>query len=159
MFAGYLHNPEKYQKCFAGDWYLSGDIAKYDEDGYYWFIGRSDDVIKTSGHLIGPFEVENILMEHPAVLEAAAIGLPDKVAGEMIKGFVVLKKDFHPSDELKLDILGFGRKKMGVAVAPREIDFLDNLPKTRSGKIMRRLIKARQLGMPEGDLSTLEQSK
>jgi acetyl-CoA synthetase len=156
MFRGYLENPERYAKCFAGDWYLSGDVAKRDEDGYYWFVGRQDDVIKTSGHLIGPFEVENILMEHPAVLESAVIGMPDKVAGEMIKAFVVLKKGFLPGQEQKLDILSYARKKLGVAIAPREIQFIDNLPKTRSGKIMRRLLKAHELGLPEGDLSTLE---
>lgn len=156
MFTGYLENPERYAQCFAGEWYLSGDLARKDADGYYWFIGRKDDVIKTSGHLIGPFEIENALMDHPAVLEAAAIGVPDPVIGEMIKAFVVLKKDQHPTDELKLQVLAHARKKLGVALAPREIEYSDNLPKTRSGKIMRRLLKAKELGLPEGDLSTLE---
>jgi acetyl-CoA synthetase len=156
MFTAYLENPERYSKCFVGDWYLSGDLAQKDEDGYYWFVGRKDDVIKTSGHLIGPFEVENVLMDHPAVLESAVIGIPDPVIGEMIKGYVVLKRSFAQSEEQKLEILAHARKKLGAALAPREIQFIDNLPKTRSGKIMRRLLKARELGLPEGDLSTLE---
>jgi acetyl-CoA synthetase len=156
MFTTYLGNAERYSKCFVGDWYLSGDLAKKDVDGYFWFVGRKDDVIKTSGHLIGPFEVENVLMDHPAVLESAVIGIPDPVIGEMIKGYVVLKKSFAQSDEQKLQILAHARKKLGTALAPREIQFIDNLPKTRSGKIMRRLLKARELGLPEGDLSTLE---
>ena len=156
MFRAYLENPERYAKCFVGDWYLSGDLAKRDQDGYYWFVGRKDDVIKTSGHLIGPFEVESLLMEHPSVLEAAVIGVPDPVAGEMIKAFVVLRSGYAPTDEQKSKILGHARTKLGIAVAPREIQFIGNLPKTRSGKIMRRLLKARELGLPEGDLSTLE---
>lgn len=156
MFTGYLGNPERYSRCFAGDWYLSGDLAKKDSDGHYWFVGRKDDVIKTSGHLIGPFEIENALMDHPAVLESAAIGLPDPVIGEMIKAYVVLKKGQEPTDEMRLQILAHARKKLGVALAPREIQYTDNLPKTRSGKIMRRLLKARELGLPLGDLSTLE---
>lgn len=158
MFTGYLENPDRYAKCFAGDWYLSGDLARKDQEGYYWFIGRKDDVIKTAGHLIGPFEVENILMDHPAVLESAVIGVPDPLIGEMIKAYVVLKKDFIQSEEQKLQIIAHARKKLGAALAPREIEFIDNLPKTRSGKIMRRLLKARELGLPEGDLSTLEES-
>jgi acetyl-CoA synthetase len=156
MFVAYLDNPDRYKKSFTGHWYLTGDLAKFDEDGYFWFVGRADDVIKTSGHLVGPFEVESILMEHPAVLEAAVIGLPDQMAGELIKGYVALKKNYHQTEQLRSDILAFARKKLGVAVAPREIEFISTLPKTRSGKIMRRLLKARQLGLPEGDLSTLE---
>lgn len=156
MFTAYLGDPERYSKCFVGDWYLSGDLAQKDADGYFWFIGRKDDVIKTSGHLIGPFEVENVLMDHPAVLESAVIGIPDPVIGEMIKGYVVLKKNYVQSEEQKLQILAHARKKLGAALAPRMIQFTDNLPKTRSGKIMRRLLKTRELGLPEGDLSTLE---
>jgi acetyl-CoA synthetase len=156
MFAEYLENPERYSKCFVSEWYLSGDLAKQDSDGYFWFVGRKDDVIKTSGHLIGPFEIENVLMDHPAVLEAAAIGLPDPVVGEIIKSFVVLKKGYAPTEEQRLQILAHARKRLGAALAPREIRYIDNLPKTRSGKIMRRLLKARELGLPEGDLSTLE---
>lgn len=158
MFVNYLGDSEKYKKCFVDDWYLSGDLATYDEDGYYWFVGRKDDVIKTSGHLVGPFEIESLLMEHEAVLESAAIGIPDPIAGELIKAFVVLKSGFIRSEELKSRILAFARTRLGVAISPREIEFVDNLPKTKSGKIMRRLLKARQLGLPEGDLSTLEQT-
>lgn len=156
MFAGYLNNPQRYGKCFAGDWYLSGDLARRDQDGYFWFIGRKDDVIKTSGHLIGPFEVENILMDHPSVLEAAVIGLPDPLLGELMKAYVVLRSGEVCSAELRSDILGHARKALGAAIAPREIQFISTLPKTRSGKIMRRLLKARAQGLPEGDLSTLE---
>jgi acetyl-CoA synthetase len=136
---------------------LSGDLAKRDSDGYYWFVGRADDVIKSAGHLIGPFEVESVLMEHPAVAEAGVIGKPDPVAMEVVKGFVALKAGYQPSEELRKELLGLARKRLGVAVAPREIDFQASLPKTRSGKIMRRLLKARELGLPEGDLSTLEE--
>ncbi len=158
MLRGYLHNEERYWKCFAGEWYLTGDLAKRDADGYFWFVGRADDVIKSAGHLIGPFEVESALMEHPAVAEAGVIGKPDEVVGEVVKAFVSLKKGFEASDALRMELLGHARKKLGAAVAPKEIDFLPSLPRTRSGKIMRRLLKARELGLPEGDTSTLESS-
>jgi len=156
MFRGYLHDEERYRSCFVGDWYLSGDLATRDADGWFWFVGRADDVIKTAGHLIGPFEVESQLMEHAAVAEAAVIGKPDPVAGNIIKAFVSLKPGVEPSDELMLELIGFCRKRLGPAVAPRELVFQDDLPRTRSGKIMRRLLRARELGLPEGDLSTLE---
>ncbi len=156
MFREYLNDDERYRKCFADGWYLTGDLAMRDADGYYWFVGRSDDVIKSAGHLIGPFEVESALMEHPAVAEAAVIGKPDPVAGETVKAFVALKSGYGPSEILRKELLGHARKRLGPAVAPKEIDFRANLPKTRSGKIMRRLLKARELGLPEGDLSTLE---
>jgi acetyl-CoA synthetase len=156
MFRAYLNEPERYAKCFAGGWYLSGDLVRRDADGYLWFVGRKDDVIKTSGHLIGPFEVESVLMEHPAVAEAGVIGKPDPVAGEVIKAFVGLKKGYEPGEELQRSILAHARKRLGAAVAPKEIAFSASLPKTRSGKIMRRLLKARELGLPEGDTSTLE---
>jgi acetyl-CoA synthetase len=156
MMRGYLHEDERYRKCFAGPWYLTGDLAKRDADGYFWFVGRADDVIKSSGHLIGPFEVESALMEHPSVAEAGVIGKPDPMAGEIVKAFVALKPGFVPSEDLRRDLLGHARRRLGAAVAPKEIDFRANLPKTRSGKIMRRLLKARELGLPEGDLSTLE---
>ena len=156
MFRGYLNNEERYRKCFAGDWYLTGDLAKRDADGYYWFVGRADDVIKSAGHLIGPFEVESALMEHPAVAEAGVIGKPDPVVGETVKAFVSLKKGFADSEALRRELLGHARKKLGAAVAPKEIAVLPTLPRTRSGKIMRRLLKARELGLPEGDISTLE---
>jgi acetyl-CoA synthetase len=156
MFRGYLHEEERYRKCFAGGWYLTSDLVKRDGDGYFWFVGRADDVIKSSGHLIGPFEVESTLLEHPAVAEAGVIGKPDPVAGEIVKAFVSLKPAYASSEELRSDLLGFARKRLGAAVAPKEIDFVANVPKTRSGKIMRRLLKARELGLPEGDISTLE---
>lgn len=157
MFRGYWNDPERYRKCFAGGWYLTGDLAKRDRDGYFWFVGRKDDVIKTSGHLIGPFEVESILMEHKAVAEAGVIGKPDPVALELVKAFVALKPGYEPSESLRRDLLAFARTRLGTAVAPKEIDFLQALPKNRAGKIMRRLLKARELGLPEGDVSTLEQ--
>ncbi|MBC7283780.1 acetate--CoA ligase [Hoeflea sp.] len=156
MMRAYLHEEARYAKCFVGDWYLSGDLAMRDEDGYYWFVGRDDDVIKSAGHLIGPFEVESALMEHPAVAEAAVIGVPDETIGEVVKAFVALKPGRQESDALMLELLGHARKRLGPAVAPKEIAFRSNLPKTRSGKIMRRLLKARELGLPEGDISTLE---
>jgi acetyl-CoA synthetase len=159
MFRGYLNNEERYRKCFAGpnnEWYLTGDLAKRDADGYYWFVGRADDVIKSAGHLIGPFEVESALMEHPAVAEAGVIGKPDPVVGETVKAFVSLKQGYTDSEALRMELLGHARKRLGAAVAPKEIAVLPSLPRTRSGKIMRRLLKARELGLPEGDLSTLE---
>ena len=156
MMRGYLNEERRYQKCFADGWYLSGDLAMCDADGYYWFVGRSDDVIKSAGHLIGPFEVESALMEHEAVAEAAVIGLPDEMVGEIVKAFVELKSGYTPDEDMRLDLLGHARKRLGPAVAPKEIVFRKGLPKTRSGKIMRRLLKARELGLPEGDISTLE---
>ena len=156
MFRGYLHDDERYAKCFAGGWYRTGDIASRDADGYLWFVGRGDDVIKTAGHLIGPFEVESVLLEHPAVVEAAVIGVPDPVAGNVVKAFVTLRSGVEPSEELRLELIGFARKKLGAAVAPRQIAFDQHLPRTRSGKIVRRLLRARELGLPEGDISTLE---
>ncbi|MGZ5522942.1 MAG: acetate--CoA ligase, partial [Chthoniobacterales bacterium] len=156
MFRGYLHEEERYRKCFVGGWYITGDLAKRDVDGYYWFVGRADDIIKTAGHMVGPFEVESALMEHPAVAEAAVIGKPDPIIGEMVKAFVALKLGFKPSDALRMELIGFGRKKLGSAIAPKEIQFEKDLPKTRSGKMMRRLLKAREMGLPEGDVSTLE---
>jgi acetyl-CoA synthetase len=160
MFRAYVNAEERYRKCFAKDaegveWYLSGDLARRDADGYFWFVGRADDVIKSAGHLIGPFEVESVLVEHPAVVEAAVIGKPDEVAGNLIKAFVVLHAGHEASPELVKELLGFARGKLGPAAAPREIDVVLGLPKTRSGKIMRRLLRARELGLPEGDTSTL----
>ncbi len=157
MFRAYLNDEARYNKCFRGDWYITGDLARKDADGYFWFVGRADDIIKTSGHMVGPFEVESTLTQHPAVAEAAVIGKPDPTIGELVKAFVVLKPGNEANDDLKLDITAFARKKMGPAVAPKEITFVENLPKTKSGKILRRLLKARELGLPEGDLSTLEQ--
>ncbi|WP_327134853.1 acetate--CoA ligase [Streptomyces sp. NBC_01343] len=156
MFRGYLNEEARYAACFADGWYLTGDLAKRDQDGWFWFVGRADDVIKSAGHLIGPFEVESALMEHPAVAEAGVIGRPDPVVGAVVKAFVSLRPGLVPDAPLKRELLAFARRRLGPAVAPREIEFDQNLPKTRSGKVMRRLLRARELGLPEGDLSTLE---
>jgi acetyl-CoA synthetase len=157
MFRGYLNEPERYARTFVGDWYVSGDLVRRDADGYLWFVGRADDVIKSAGHLIGPFEVESALIEHPAVVEAGVIGKPDVMAGQLVKAFITLADGYEPSEGLRLELIAFARSRLG-AVAPREIEFDQHLPHTRSGKIMRRLLKARELGLPEGDLSTLETS-
>jgi acetyl-CoA synthetase len=156
MFRGYLNDDERYRKCFVGGWYQTGDLARRDRDGYFWFVGRGDDLIKSSGHLIGPFEVESALLEFPAVAEAGVIGKPDAMAGEVVKAFVSLKRGHEPTDALRMELMGFARQRLGAVLAPKEIDFLPRVPKTRSGKIMRRLLRARELGLPEGDISTLE---
>ncbi len=156
MFRNYLGAEDRYAGSFAGDWYRTGDLARRDADGYYWFVGRGDDVIKSAGHLIGPFEVESVLIEHPAVSEAAIIGKPDPTAGQVIKAFVRLAPGIEPGPEVIADIIAFSRRHLGTVAAPREVELVDQLPRTRSGKIMRRLLKARELGLPEGDLSTLE---
>ncbi len=156
MFRAYWNETARYMKCFSGGFYLTGDLARRDEDGYFWFVGRADDVIKTAGHLVGPFEIESVLMEHPAVAEVGVIGKPDPVALEVVKAFVALKSAYTPSEELRRELLGFARSRLGAAIAPREIEIVPTVPKTRSGKIMRRLLKARELGLPEGDISTLE---
>ena len=161
QFRDYLGQPKRYAACFRLDpdnraWYVSGDLASCDEDGHIWFVGRADDVIKSSGHLIGPFEVEHVLLEHPAVAAAAVFGKPDPVAGAIVKAVVVLRGDATQSDDMRRELLGHARRRLGPAVAPREIDFVQHLPQTRSGKILRRLLRARELGLPEGDLSTLE---
>lgn len=156
MFRSYLNEDERYRKCFSGDWYRTGDLARRDADGYYWFVGRADDVIKSAGHLIGPFEVESVLMEHPAVAEAGVIGVPDVTVGEVVKAFVTLCIGFTPDDALRRDLLAHARSELGAAVAPKTLEFVDALPHTRSGKVMRRLLKARELGLPEGDTSSLE---
>lgn len=151
------NNPEKYDSYFLNDeWYVSGDSAYMDEDGYFWFQGRVDDVIMTSGERVGPFEVESKLLEHPAIVEAGVIGKPDPVRGEIIKAFVALKEGVEPSEELIEDIRQFVKKGLAAHAAPREIEFKDKLPKTRSGKIMRRVLKAWELNLPTGDLSTME---
>ncbi len=150
------NNPEKYAAYFEHKpWYITGDSAHKDEEGYYWFHGRIDDVIKTSGERVGPFEVESKLIEHPAVLEAGVIGKPDNVRGEIIKAFVSLRPGYTPSDELKEEIRLFVKNGLAAHAAPREIEFIDNLPKTRSGKIMRRVLKAKEMGLDPGDTSTL----
>ncbi len=156
MMYTYFGQVERYNTRFKRGWYITGDEAYMDNDGYFWFHGRSDDVINTAGHLVGPFEVESALIEHPAVAEAGVIGKPDPIAMEVVKAFVTLSQNYQPTPELKREILQFAREKLAAGTAPREIDFIDTLPKTRSGKIMRRLLKARELGLPEGDISTLE---
>ena len=156
MFRTYLGQDDRYQRCFREGWYLSGDLARRDEDGYFWFVGRADDVIKSAGHLIGPFEVESALVEHEAVVEAAVIGLPDEISGEIVKAYVTVKDGYKQDEALLRDLMAHARKRLGPAIAPRQIEFRDNLPKTRSGKIMRRLLKAQELGLPTGDISTLE---
>ncbi len=158
MFRGYIKEEERYKSCFADGYYLTGDLAKFDDNGYFWFVGRKDDIIKSSGHLIGPFEVESALMEHPAIAEAAVIGKPDPVAMEIVVAFVSLNKGYDQNEDLELEILGFARKALGAAIAPKEIHFMESLPKTRSGKIMRRLLKTELLGLPTGDTSTLDTS-
>lgn len=151
-------NPAKYEEYFYyPPWYLSGDSAYQDEDGYFWFQGRLDDVINTSGERIGPFEVESKLLEHPAVAEAGVIGKPDPVRGEIVKAFLSIKKGFQPTEELKEDIRTFVKKNLSAHAAPHEIEFREKLPKTRSGKIMRRVLKAWELGTLAGDLSTMEE--
>ncbi len=152
-------NEEKYNEYFKipGGWYFSGDNAWVDEEGFFWFVGRADDVINTAGHRVGPFEVESALVEHSAVAEAGVIGKPDKERGEIIKAFIVLANGVATSDELLEDIKDFTRKKLAAHAYPREIEVRDSLPKTRSGKIMRRLLKAWELGLPTGDTSSLEE--
>jgi len=150
-------NPAKYEEYFRiKGWYISGDSAYMDEDGYFWFQGRVDDVIMTSGERVGPFEVESKLVEHPAVAEAGVIGKPDPVRGEVIKAFISLRQGYSPSEELKAEIAQFVKQNLAAHAAPREIEFKDKLPKTRSGKIMRRVLKAWELNLPAGDLSTME---
>jgi len=157
MMKSIWRRPSKYKSYFVNGWYISGDLAFKDEDGYYWFVGRADDVIKTSGERVGPFEVESSLIEHPGVIEAGVIGKPDAVRGEIIKAFVVLKPGTRPSEGLKDELQKYVKTHLAGHAYPREIEFIDKLPKTRSGKIMRRLLKAKELGLPTGDTSTLEE--
>ncbi|MFH1756231.1 MAG: acetate--CoA ligase, partial [Candidatus Latescibacterota bacterium] len=156
MLRTYWKNPAVYQSKFKNGWYLTGDRASIDADGYFWFVGRDDDVINTGGHLVGPFEIESALLEHPAVAESAAVGKPDPVNMEVVKAFVALKPGFEPSDDLDLEIMNFIRKRLSPLAMPQEIEFVESLPKTRSGKIMRRLLRAKEWGEPIGDTSTLE---
>mgnify|MGYP001823711445 CR=1 FL=1 len=158
MFRAYLGETRRYAACFADGWYLTGDLARRDADGYFWFVGRGDDLIKTSGHLIGPFEVENVLMEHRGVAEAGVVGKPDPIAGQVVKAFVALRKGFDGDEGLRRELLGHARRRLGAAVAPKELEFRQSLPKTRSGKIMRRLLRAEEKGEPMGDLSSLDDS-
>ncbi len=156
MFRQYWKNPEVYKSKFVNGWYICGDRATVDDDGYYWFVGRDDDVINTGGHLVGPFEIESALLEHPAVAESAAVGKPDPVNLEVVKAFIALKPGYEADDKTRLDIINFVRKKLSPIAMPQEIEFMASMPKTRSGKIMRRLLKARETGEEIGDTSTLE---
>ncbi len=156
MFRTYWNNKEMYDSKFKNNWYICGDRASIDQDGYFWFVGRDDDVINTGGHLVGPFEIESALLEHEAVAESAAVGKPDPVNMEVVKAFVALKPGFQPSADIELSIMNFIRKKLSPLAMPQEIEFVDSLPKTRSGKIMRRLLRAQEWGEEIGDTSTLE---
>jgi acetyl-CoA synthetase len=156
MFRTYWKNEAVYQSKFKNGWYICGDRASIDDDGYFWFVGRDDDVINTGGHLVGPFEIESALLEHESVAESAVVGRPDPVNMEVVKAFIALKPGFDPSKELELNIMNFIRKKLSPLAMPQEIEFVDSLPKTRSGKIMRRLLRAKEWGEEVGDTSTLE---
>lgn len=156
MFRTYWNNKEMYDSKFKKNWYICGDRASIDEDGYFWFVGRDDDVINTGGHLVGPFEIESALLEHEAVAESAAVGKPDPVNMEVVKAFVALKPGFQPNADVELSIMNYIRKKLSPLAMPQEIEFVDSLPKTRSGKIMRRLLRAKEWGEEIGDTSTLE---
>ncbi len=157
MMHAIWRRPQKYKSYFTNGWYISGDRGMQDKDGYFWFIGRADDVIKTSGERVGPFEVESALVAHPAVVEAGVIGKPDAIRGEIIKAFVVLEKNAKPTEALKKELSEYVKKHLAGHAYPREVEFIDKLPKTRSGKIMRRILKAKELGLPIGDTSTLEE--
>ena len=157
MMHAIWRRPNKYRSYFTGGWYISGDHGWKDKDGYFWFIGRADDVIKTSGERVGPFEVESALVEHPGVVEAGVIGKPDPMRGEIVKAFVVLRPGTRPTEALKTELSEYVKKHLAGHAYPREIEFIDKLPKTRSGKIMRRILKAKELGLPIGDTSTLEE--
>jgi len=155
MMRSYWKNPTAYQNKFKNGWYLCGDRASIDPDGYFWFVGRDDDVINTGGHLVGPFEIESALLEHPAVAESAAVAKPDPINMEVVKAFVTLKPGYEPSDDLELEIMNTIRRKLSPLAMPQEIEFIPSLPKTRSGKIVRRILRAREFGEPEGDVSSL----
>lgn len=156
IFRTYWNNKSGYESKFKNGWYITGDRSSIDQDGYFWFMGRDDDVINVAGHLVGPFEIESVLLEHEAVAESAAIGKPNEINMEVVKAFVALKPGFEPTDDLELSIMNFIRKKLSSIAMPQEIEFVDSLPKTRSGKIMRRVLRAQERGEPVGDLSTLE---
>lgn len=157
MMAGVWKNRKRYKSYFIKGWYISGDRAFKDKDGYFWFVGRADDVIKTSGERVGPFEVESCLLEHPAVVEVGVIGKPDPIRGEIVKAFVVLKPSYRPTETLKKKLQRHVKTVLAGHAYPREIEFIDKLPKTRSGKIVRRFLKAKELGLSLGDVSTLEE--
>jgi acetyl-CoA synthetase len=156
MFREYLHDAERYERSFVDGWYLTGDLARRDRDGYFWFVGRREDMIESAGRQISPFEVESALVGHPAVAQAAAIGMRDPVAGEVVKAFVTLRTDYQPDKAMHDDLLAFGVRLLGPAVAPREIVLVRELPRTRTGKILRRLLRLHERGLPEGDTSILD---
>jgi acetyl-CoA synthetase len=156
IMRGYWNNTPGYHGKFDRGWYLTGDRSSIDADGYFWFVGRDDDVINTGGHLVGPFEIESALLEHEAVAESAAIGKPDPVNMEVVKVFITLKPGFEPGDDLELEIMNFVRKRLSPLAMPQDVEFASSLPKTRSGKIMRRVLRAQEWGEPIGDISTLE---
>ncbi|MBN2808395.1 MAG: acetate--CoA ligase [Deltaproteobacteria bacterium] len=158
MFVAYIDDEKRYRRCFIDGWYLSGDLVRRDADGYFWFVGRRDDAIKSAGHLIGPYEVERVLLAHPAVADVGVIGIPDPLLYESVRACVVLKVGFCASEQLKRELKAWARRVLGPAVAPREVEFFERLPKTRSGKIMRRVLRARVLGEAVGDLSTLDEN-
>ncbi len=150
--------PKKFQSYFVKNWYITGDLAYQDKDGHFWFVGRADDIIKTAGERVGPFEVESALVSHPAVVEAGVIGKPDPLRGEIIKAFVVVKPFARPGlAKLEEELKNHVKKNLAGHAYPREIEFIDKLPKTKSGKIVRRILKAREIGLPVGDISTLEE--
>ena len=144
-----------YESKFRRGWYVCGDRASVDPDGYFWFVGRDDDVINTGGHLVGPFEIESALLEHPAVAESAAVAKPDPINMEVVKAFVTLKPGYEPNADLELEIMNTILRKLSPIAMPQEISFVASLPKTRSGKIVRRVLRAQEWGEPVGDVSTL----
>jgi len=156
MFRGYVGEPARYAECFIQDWYLTGDLVCRDSEGRFSFVSRGDELIKSAGHLIGPHEVEDCLNEHPAILEVGVIGKPDPLVGEVVKAFVIVRDGCEPDEQLRIDLLAFARQRLGPALAPREISFCHTLPKTRNGKIMRPVLRARELGLPESDLADAE---
>jgi len=155
MMRAYWNNPSKYADKFRNGWFVCGDRASIDADGYFWFVGRDDDVINTGGHLVGPFEVESALLEHPAVAESAAVATPDPVNMEVVKAFIVLKPGFEPTPDLELEIMNTVRKRLSPLAMPQAVAFVDTLPRTRSGKIVRRILRAAEFHEPAGDVSTL----
>jgi len=156
MMRTYWNNEDKYNEKFVNGWYLTGDKGSIDNEGYFWFVGRDDDVINTGGHLVSPFEVESALLEHPAIAESAVVAKPDEINMEVVKAFVTLKPGFTQGSDLELDIMNFIRKKLSPVAMPQEIEYMETLPKTRSGKIMRRLLHAKEWNEEIGDISTLE---
>jgi acetyl-CoA synthetase len=156
MMRTYWNKEEKYREKFVNGWYISGDKASLDREGYFWFTGRDDDVINTGGHLISPFEVESALLEHSAVAESAVVAKPDEINMEVVKAFITLKQGFNPDEELELEIMNHVRKRLSSFAMPQEVEFMGKLPKTRSGKIMRRLLRAKEWGEETGDTSTLD---